>query len=93
MEYIKVVWKHESNEYPIVMYSELSTDRYEVRKVECFSDGSSTYAYDKISTGTTVLGDLPVPKLSDIAEDSQFEPMLIEKEDFEKIWFKVVSVQ
>lgn len=91
MEYIKVVWKHEPNEYPAIMYSELSSDRHEVRKVECFSDGSSTYAYDDKSTGMTLLGELPVPSLLEIAEDSQFEPVEIDKEEFEQVWDKAVS--
>ncbi len=91
MEYIKVVWKHVPNEYPVVMYSELSTDRYEMRKVEIFFDGSSTYAYNDKSTGMTLLGELPVPSLSEIAEDSHFEPVEIDKEEFELVWGKAVS--
>ncbi len=91
MEYIKVAWKHNSKEYPSVMYSELSSDRYEIRKVECFSDGSSTYAYDKKSTGMTALGELPVPALSEISGDAQFEPTDINKQEFEEIWTKAIS--
>jgi hypothetical protein len=44
MQYIKVVWKHDHPEEPIVLYSELDEDRWEVRKVEVFRVGSAGYA-------------------------------------------------
>ncbi len=91
MEYIKVIWKHEPNEYPVAMYSELSQDRYENRKVEIFYDGQSCYAQDGKSTGPTALGELPVPPLKEISEDSQFDPITITKIEFEKVWDKAIS--
>jgi len=74
----------------MAMYSELSSDRYEIRKVECFSDDKTTYAYDNISTGKSSLGELPVPPISEIAEDLQFKPMVIDKREFEMVWAKAI---
>ena len=56
MTYIKVLWIQHNVDYPIAMYSELSDDRFEVRKVELYADGNLTYAYDAGCKGSTKLG-------------------------------------
>lgn len=84
--YLKVVWKHENNDYPIVLYSELSKDRYEIRKVELFASGTLFYAYDGGSSGQTTLGELSLPSLEDIASDSEFEPVEITQREFDEVW-------
>lgn len=91
MTYLKVLWKHENAEYPVVLYSELANDRSEVRKVESFLDGSLCYAYDGGTTGTTALGQVPVPSIDEISSDDEFEPMEISKSEFEEVWGKAVS--
>ena len=88
MNYLKVLWKHESENYPIVMYSELSSERYEIRKVEVFIDGSYGFASENESIGRTILGEVPVPTVSEIAEDPEFEAFLIDKSEFEDAWVK-----
>ncbi len=37
-------------------------------------------------SGSTRLGEEPIPPLSEIASDPQFEPIEITKEEFEEIW-------
>ena len=91
MTYLKVLWKHENEEYPVILYSELANDRFEVRKVESFIDGSLCYAYDGGSSGTTALGEAPVPTIEEIASEVEFEPTEISKSEFEKVWAKAVS--
>ena len=88
MTYIKVAWKHTKSEYPVVLYSELDDDRWEVRKVEIFSDGRCGFASAAESAGSTGLGEAPIPVLAEIASDSQFEPVEITKEEFEDVWAK-----
>lgn len=90
MIYLKVVWKHEDQAYPIVLYSELGENRWEVRKVEIFPDGKWTYASESQSTGNTILGDLPVPSLEEISANNEFEPHLITMDEFESVWNKAV---
>jgi hypothetical protein len=85
MQYIKVIWKHDFKEEPILLYSELGGNRWEVRKVEVFRDGSYGYAGDgrEYRSG---LGLMAVPSLDEIARDPEFEPCQISKDEFEAIW-------
>lgn len=89
--YILVKWKHKLQEEPVELYSELSDDGMERRKVEVFADGSRGFADETRAFGTTILGELPVPALEDIAQDPQFEPHEIDKQQFEREWKKAVD--
>ncbi len=84
--YLKVRWRHDFPEDPVLLYSELDSKRYEVRKVEVFGNGSKGYADATSSLKDAQLGDVPVPELSEIAADAQFEPEEISKAEFEKVW-------
>jgi len=86
--HIKVKWIHSDSELPVTLYSELNKDRFETRKVEVFADGRCGYASATEVGGTTKLGLEPVPPLSDIAADPEFEPFEITKEQFEQLWHK-----
>jgi hypothetical protein len=90
MVYIKVRWKHDDPSHPILLYSELDDERSEVRKVEVFSDGSAGYADHATSRGTTFLGFVPIPTLSEIAAIPEFEPVAITKDEFEAAWLKAI---
>ena len=57
MEYLKVKWRHHHPDEPIEIYSEINQDRWEVRKVEVFRDGTSTYAFPLYHTGDTWLAE------------------------------------
>ena len=84
--YMKVVWRHSCVEDPVVLWSEISADRFEVRKVDLYSDGRLDYAGDNVSTGITMLGTDVVPALSEIGADPEFEPASVDKIEFEAIW-------
>ncbi|MBD2794189.1 DUF6881 domain-containing protein [Xenorhabdus szentirmaii] len=90
MIYIKVYWKHNDDDYPIEIYSELDDGRYEVRKIEIFPNGKAYYAQEDKTTGDTILGEVPVPLISEINEDIQFEACNITQEEFNAIWSKYV---
>jgi hypothetical protein len=92
MQYIRVLWKHTHPDDPTLLYSELDEARWEVRKVEVFRDGRLGYASGTDSKGNTWLGIEPVPALSEIALDPQFEPAEIPKDEFEEIWLRAVGV-
>ena len=68
------------------MYSEIDKKRWEVRKVEVFPDGHRGHASAAGSFGGTRLGKEPIPPLTEIAADSQFEPAEISREEFERVW-------
>jgi hypothetical protein len=86
--YIMVDHIHTYDDLPVRIYSELDEERYEVRKIEIFKDGSIGYAYDDVEVGPTGLGEVPVPPLDEIAQDPYeiFFPKEITKDEFEKIW-------
>lgn len=86
MTYLKVKWKHLFTDEPIWLYSELDTKRWELRKIEVFPDGTLGYACLHETTQSTRLSVEPIPPLSKIAADPQFEPAEITKEEFESIW-------
>jgi len=85
MTYIKVRWMHSHLDEPVLLYSELDEGRWEKRKVEVFAGGRCGYASSTESAESTRLGEVPVPPLSEIATDPQFNPTEIDKQEFEKI--------
>jgi hypothetical protein len=86
MIYIKVRWKHDDPNNPILLYSEMDNERWEIRKVEVFPDGPLGYADRATSRGTTFLE--PLPTLLEIAAMPEFEPAAITKDEFEAVWLK-----
>lgn len=88
MKYIRVNWLHSSPGEPRVLYSELDDKRWEVRKVEEFSDGHLGFAGAESSSEETRLGEEPIPPLVEIGSDPQFQPVEITKAEFEVVWQK-----
>ena len=88
MKYLKVKWIHSKPEEPVLLYSELDEAHWEIRKVEVFKSGMMDFAHSEESSGTTRLGVVPVPTISEIAGDPEFEPVEITKGEFERIWSK-----
>lgn len=86
MTYLKVKWIHSHPDEPFLLYSELDSDRMEVRKIEVFRDGSRDRASVSETSGRTRLGIGPVPSISEIALDPQFEPSEIDRDEFEEAW-------
>jgi len=86
MKYIFVKWVHNFDYEPVLLYSELDDSRFETRKVEIFPDGRKGYASETEEFGSTRLGTEPVPPISEIAKDPEFEPKEITRDEFEKIW-------
>jgi hypothetical protein len=86
MNYIRVQWLHEFQNYPVWLISELDDDRWEIRKVEVFADGSKGHAMNGEESGRTRLGLIPVPPINEIAADPEFLPEQITKEQFEAVW-------
>ena len=66
--------------------SELDADRYEVRKLEFFPDGTVGFASQDASSPGTDLGTAPVPQLSEINSDPQFAGESISEAEFDRLW-------
>jgi hypothetical protein len=86
VKYVRVGWKHQHASEPVILYSELDGNRFEVRKVEVFRNGACGYADPERTSGGTKLGLLAMPELSEIAKDPQFQPVEITREEFESVW-------
>jgi hypothetical protein len=86
VKYIRVKWIHSLPNEPISLLSELDDDRYEVRKLEIFRDGSAGRASMDACVGQTVLGELPIPSLDEINSDPQFQAEEITQSEFEEAW-------
>jgi hypothetical protein len=70
----------------VLLYSELDDDRWEIRKVEIFADGTCGWAGSNEANGPTRLGEAPVPSVAKIAADPEFDPVEIERGEFEEVW-------
>lgn len=86
MKYIRVKWMHSLPNEPVTLFSELDGDRYEVRKLEIFRDGSVGRASADASDDRTVLGELPIPSLAEINADPQFQAEEVTQSEFEVAW-------
>jgi len=86
MKYIRVKWKHTNPDEAIWLFSELDEDGREKRRMECFQNGFCDFASPDESTGTTKLSTQPLPELTKIAQDPEFEPVEITQEEFETVW-------
>jgi hypothetical protein len=69
-----------------LLFSECDDEGWEVRKVEMFRDGRIGYAGGLDSAGGTVLGERPTPDLAEITNQAEFDPTLIARREFEKVW-------
>jgi hypothetical protein len=93
MIYLKVKWIHSSfsANRPVLIYSELDRERWELRKVEVFPSGRMDYADPEVEVGDTGLSEVPLPSFEEIAADPEFEPEVISKAEFEKVWAKATA--
>ncbi len=86
MEYIDVIWKHSHKDEPIRLISELGTDRFELRKLQFFRDGTVEFADVNRETPRTGLGLVAIPSLDEINADDEFEATILSETEFEAMW-------
>lgn len=86
MEYIDVQWMQESPDHPFRLVSELDTQRYEIRKLEFFSDGRVGFASSVGRSPSTDLGSVAVPSLDEINQSEEFIGTTITATVFESLW-------
>jgi HEAT repeat protein len=90
MMYIRVSWLHGLVDEPVLLYSEISDEREEVRKVEIYADGRRGYASKSCAVGDTRLSETPLPTVVEIGADPQFEATEIGEEEFDRVWSETV---
>ncbi len=86
MKHLRVRWFHNSVEDPVVLYSEIDDERWEIRKVDEYVDGRRDLAGTGIETGSTFLAEDQTPSIEEINSDPQFEAVEITAEEFEAVW-------
>lgn len=86
MEYIAVEWIPEFQDEPVMYYCELDAERWEVRRVEIYRDGTMQYMDSQKIAESAALEILPVPSLEKIGSDPEFRPVAITKAEFEERW-------
>lgn len=88
MEYLKLFWKHNYPNDPVVIIYEVDTEdeRYAIRLIDVFADGHTSNQEDKPLGYVT---EAPVETVQEInAGDigEELNACLISKEEFEEIW-------
>ncbi|WP_435015439.1 DUF6881 domain-containing protein [Tundrisphaera sp. TA3] len=86
MRYLRVVWLHDFPDEPIELFSELDEQSQELRKVERFRDGTFGFADSQRNSESTRLGLEPIPPPEEIALDPQFQPRMISRAEFDRVW-------
>jgi len=86
MKYIKVRRSHASPDDPVLLYSELDAELWEIRKVEVYADGSMVFVDRDEPSGDTTPGNEPPPTLEEITADPAFKLADISADEFESVW-------
>ncbi|WP_199444066.1 DUF6881 domain-containing protein [Umezawaea beigongshangensis] len=86
MIYVRVEWLRDSADDPVLYLSEIGEDRYEVRKVQVYADGTGEWADHEHETDTVGLSEIAFSSLKEISEQAEFRAQVIDFEEFEQVW-------
>jgi len=71
---------------PSFIFQEVDLERWELRKVEVYPNGSMEYASEDKCSSRLRLSVEPLPTLVEIAQNPRFKPESITAEEFERMW-------
>ncbi|MFD4960401.1 DUF6881 domain-containing protein [Microbacterium sp. NPDC058389] len=83
--YLRVGWTSGDPDEPVLLWSHV-VDGWEVRKVDEYADGRLAWADADHATGSTMLGQAPMPSPEEIAVDPQFAVEVVNEATFELVW-------
>ncbi len=86
-----VHWRHEIDEEPVLLYSEVDGCGRELRKVEGYRSGRLDVAGDGIETGSTRLSEARLPAIEEIDALDEFSAEEISGDDFEVVWRRALE--
>ena len=86
MRYQRVRWSHSFADEPVLLYSEISDDGFENRKVEEYADGRRDRAGNGQQFASTYLSAEPLPPLDAINAQDEFVGEEITAVEFETVW-------
>ena len=85
--FTRLAWDSDPATDPVVIYYEIDSDRWEVRKVDEFADGTLQWADATHSDGSTWLAtENRLPPLSEINAQPVFAAAAISAAEFERLW-------
>jgi len=86
--YCRTRWNHGLTSYPTEIWSELDGFRFEVRRLEVFSNGTILWGSAREgSAGGAEMYITPLPELDEMADDpDNVEASVITAEEFEALW-------
>jgi hypothetical protein len=90
--HLKVQWHHDYPDEPVILFSEVGEDGYEIRKVQVFPDGQLEWADEYRETNRTGLSEAPIGTMDEIAAQEEFIPEAISRQEFEAIWQQAKGV-
>ncbi|MGW5052581.1 DUF6881 domain-containing protein [Actinokineospora sp. NPDC004072] len=67
--YLKVLWHHDYPDEPVATWSEIDDERWEVRKVEQYPDGSFGWVDGVEEKEGIALAEVPMPELEFINQE------------------------
>jgi len=85
------MWHHDFADEPTVLWSEITDDGLERRKVEEYRDGRLDYADENGGSGATHLGDQRIPPIDEIDTEDEFTAAGVSRADFESIWARATQ--
>lgn len=93
VSYHRVEWHHTDVEFPVVLFSALDKDGWEVRKVDVWADGTgmTSDSLEDEDFQSTSLGTVPTPSLDEINSDPQFSGVEITAAEFNEAWYRYVQ--
>ncbi len=91
MRYQVVQWLHETDDEPVLLYSEVNRFGCEVRKVEEYRSGRLDVAGDGIETGSTILSETHLPAVEEIDGMDEFSAKEISVAEFEAVWRRALN--
>jgi hypothetical protein len=92
VRYVRVDWHHEHADEPVVLYSEIDPEGWEMRKVDAYADGRLDFADALHEVGTTWLSDQPqVLSVEEIDALPEFSAVEISRDDFEMVWHQALT--
>jgi hypothetical protein len=86
--YVHVIWNAPAQVQPIGYYDEIDSDRWSIRCIREFSDGSFSTFGKTTYNWRDVMPEAPIPHLAEINEDPQFQARNIPRRAFESLWVK-----
>lgn len=93
MKYIRLIWVHNFNDSPVILYYEYDDEDADtvVRKIEVFPDGRVGLASKEVEYGGSFFPEVVSMGLDEFLEDKDMRYFFIQKEYFERIWNKYIS--